>query len=299
MARFRAEIILGLLLVAVTWAAYWPLRFCDFVNYDDPDYVTENRQVKSRLTPANMRWAFTTTHASNWHPLTWLSLQLDATLFGVSAPAFHRTNLILHCAASFLLFLGLRWMTGAKWRSALVGGLFALHPLHVESVAWIAERKDVLSGLFWMLTILAYAWYVRRPSVLRYLVVLLSFVLGLLAKPMLVTLPFVLLLLDYWPLQRFAWAAPKSKDDSESTSPPPIVREERSLVLAGAAVESAVANGPRTYDESPFDRRRQPTAPRLRNPLFPSPSQPNQGCHCHACSPRKCRSLSSACSPVL
>jgi tetratricopeptide (TPR) repeat protein len=147
-------------------------------------------------------WAFTTFHAWNWHPLTWLSLQLDVSLWGSGPTGHHVMNLLLHMASAILLFAALRRMTGALWPSAVVAGLFAWHPLHVESVAWIAERKDVLSGVFWMLTLLLYAWYVERPSVWRYLAVAASLALGLLAKPMLVTLPCVLLLLDYWPLQR-------------------------------------------------------------------------------------------------
>ncbi len=198
------EILVSLLLVVATLAAFWPVRYCEFVNYDDGDYVTENLRVKSGLTLPNVRWALTTTHAGNWHPLTWLSLQLDATLFGVNPLPFHFTNLALHCVSTLLLFVTLRFMTGAVWRSALVAALFALHPLHVESVVWVAERKDVLSTFFWMLTLLAYGWYAARPDIVRYLSVVLVFSLGLASKPMLVTLPCVLLLLDYWPLGRAA-----------------------------------------------------------------------------------------------
>jgi Tfp pilus assembly protein PilF len=172
------------------------------VNYDDPQTVEKNLQVTTGLSSANAAWAFTTFHSYNWHPLTWLSLQLDAQLFGPGPSGFHLTNVVLHAASTVLLFLALRLMTGAIWRSSLVAYLFALHPLHVESVAWIAERKDVLSGFFWMTTCLAYGWYAAKPGLLRYLVTLVAFALGLLAKPMLVTLPFVLLLLDYWPLGR-------------------------------------------------------------------------------------------------
>ena len=204
MRRFRNEILVSVVLVVLTLAAFWSVRSCGFVNYDDSDYVTENRHVRAGLTGDGFRWAWTTTHASNWHPLTWLSLQLDVTLFGLNAHAFHLTNLALHLANTLLLFGVFRYMTGAVWRSALVAALFAVHPLHVESVAWIAERKDVLSTLFWMLSLAAYACYVNRPSLVRYLAVAACFALGLMAKPMLVTLPCVLLLLDYWPLRRFA-----------------------------------------------------------------------------------------------
>ena len=174
----------------------------NFINYDDDVYVTENRHVQAGLTVPSIQWAFTNVDASNWHPLTWLSLQLDYQLFGLAPWGYHLTNLLLHVANGLLLFIVLRRMTGATWRSGLVAVLFTLHPLHVESVAWVAERKDVLSTLFWMLTLWAYVYYTERPKLARYLVVVAAFALGLLAKPMLVTLPCVLLLLDFWPLQR-------------------------------------------------------------------------------------------------
>jgi tetratricopeptide (TPR) repeat protein len=190
------------LLVLLTLLAYGRAGACGFVNFDDDEYVTANRHVQAGLTADGLRWAFTTFHAHNWHPLTWLSLQLDAALYGLDPHGFHRTNVLLHTAAAVLLFLALRALTGAVWRSVFVAALFALHPLHVESVAWVSERKDVLSAFFWFLTLLAYAHYAARPGLLRYALVLAAFALGLLAKPMLVTLPCVLLLLDYWPLRR-------------------------------------------------------------------------------------------------
>jgi Tfp pilus assembly protein PilF len=187
----------------MTLVAFWPVLRCGFVNFDDPEYVIDNPRVHKGLTADNIRWAFTTFRAANWHPLTWLSLQADCTLHGNAEPfGFHLTNLLLHLGCTLLLFLTLRVLTGAVWRSALVAALFAVHPLHVESVAWVSERKDVLSTFFWCLTLAAYGWYVRRPGVGRYLAVATTFALGLLAKPMLVTLPCVLLLLDYWPLRR-------------------------------------------------------------------------------------------------
>ena len=173
-----------------------------FATIDDGDYVLNNPNVQAGLTPAGVYWAFTTFHATNWHPLTWLSLQLDHDLYGLEPAGFHFTNLVLHGANAALLFLLLRWATGRLWPSATVAALFAVHPLHVESVAWITERKDVLSTLFWLLTMAAYLWYARRPSAGRYLVVAAAYSLGLMAKQMLVTLPFVLLLLDCWPLRR-------------------------------------------------------------------------------------------------
>jgi tetratricopeptide (TPR) repeat protein len=198
-------LIAGVALAVLTLLVYCPCFDHPFCTLDDPDYVTENRHVQAGLTADSVRWACTSFEHSNWHPLTWVSLQLDAQLFGGhNAGAFHRTNVVLHTANTLLLFLVLGGMTGRVWRSAVVAALFALHPLHVESVAWVAERKDVLSTLFWMLALAAYLSYVRRPGLGRYLLVALALGLGLLAKPMLVTLPCVLLLLDYWPLKRVA-----------------------------------------------------------------------------------------------
>jgi tetratricopeptide (TPR) repeat protein len=191
------------LIAAVTLVTYAPALGCDFVNFDDEHYVTQNSQVQAGLTVRGMTWSFTTTQASNWHPLTWLSLMLDAQLYGQHAWGYHLTNLLLHLANSLLLFALLRCWTGACWRSLLVALLFAVHPLHVESVAWVSERKDVLSTLFGLLSLAAYTWYVGRPSLVRYLPILVCFALSLLAKPMLVTLPALLLLLDFWPLQRW------------------------------------------------------------------------------------------------
>ena len=199
----RREILICLLLIVTTLAVYWQVTNHEFINYDDNVYVSENPHVQSGLTGEAVSWAFTTTRAGNWHPLTWLSHILDIQLYGLSSRGHHLTSVFLHIANTILLFLTLRWITGSVWRSAFVAGLFALHPLHVESVAWVAERKDVLSTFFWMLTVLAYVSYVRVPRIKNYLLVLAFFTLGLMAKPMLVTLPFILLLLDYWPLKRF------------------------------------------------------------------------------------------------
>lgn len=193
-------------LALVTIIAYEPVRHNDFVSYDDFAYVTENPNIAAGITRDSVIWVFTNVHVGNWHPLTGLSHLLDCQLFGVDAFRHHLMNLLFHAATTLLLFAVLRMMTGAVWRSAFVAAAFALHPLRVESVAWLAERKDVLSGFFWMLTTAAYIQYARRPAVRKYLLVVLAFILGLMAKPMLVTLPFVLLLLDYWPLQRFQWS---------------------------------------------------------------------------------------------
>jgi protein O-mannosyl-transferase len=196
--------MLGAQLAALTLAVYARACSYGFVNYDDVSYVYENRHVLRGLTLEGVWWAFTTTEMVNWHPLTWLSFQLDAALFGSHAWGFHLTNIVFHAANTALLFGVLRRMTGAIWRSVFVAALFALHPLHVESVAWVSERKDVLSGFFWMLTLWCYVAYVARPGILRYLAVVVVLGLGLAAKSMLVTLPCVLLLLDYWPLKRLA-----------------------------------------------------------------------------------------------
>jgi len=196
------DFLVCLVLVAVTWAVFGQTLGHDFVNFDDHVYVYENPLVIRGLSTEGIIGAFTHTHARNWHPLTTLSHMLDCQLYGLKAGGHHLTNVILHTISVLLLFLVLKQMTGALWRSAFVAVLFAIHPLHVESVAWIAERKDVLSAVFFMLTVAAYTRYARAPSTARYLLVGLLFAFGLMSKPMLVTLPFVLLLLDYWPLNR-------------------------------------------------------------------------------------------------
>jgi tetratricopeptide (TPR) repeat protein len=195
--------VVCLVLAAITFAVFGQTLGHEFINYDDDVYVYENPVVARGLTLKGIIWAFTGVHANNWHPMTWLSHMLDCQLYGLHPGGHHLTNVLLHTATVIALFLVLRQMTGALWRSAFVAALFAIHPLRVESVAWVAERKDVLSGLFFMLTIGAYVRYARRPwSWGRYGLVLLLFALGLMCKPMLVTLPVVLLLLDYWPLRR-------------------------------------------------------------------------------------------------
>ena len=199
-SRLDLWICVGLL-VAI-FAVYAQVVTHTFVNFDDPIYVTENPQVRAGLTWDGVVWAFTTFQDSNWFPLTWLSHMLDVQLFGLDSGWHHLINVLLHALSTLLLFIVLRRMTGARWPSAFVALIFAIHPLHVESVAWIAERKDVLSTLFWMLVLLAYSGYVRQATRARYLLTLGVFCLGLMAKPMLVTLPVVLVLLDLWPLQR-------------------------------------------------------------------------------------------------
>jgi tetratricopeptide (TPR) repeat protein len=200
--------IAAAVLAVVTFVVFAPALDCEFLNYDDNGYVTANPHVRKGLTADGVRWAFTTFAESNWHPLTWLSLQLDASLWrkpdgGLDPSGFHQTSVLLHSANAALVFLALRSLTGCFWRSAAVALLFAVHPLRLESVAWVAERKDVLSVFFGLLTLWAYAGYGRQPVVWRYLAVAGLFLLSLLSKPMLVTLPFLLLVLDWWPLRRW------------------------------------------------------------------------------------------------
>src|SRR5215471_3011291 len=196
------DLLVCLGLLAVTWAVFGQTLTHDFVNFDDHVYVYENSLVIRGLSTEGIIGAFTHTHARNWHPLTTISHMLDCQLYGLKAGGHHLTNVILHTISVLLLFLVLKQMTEAIWQSAFVAAIFAIHPLHVESVAWIAERKDVLSAVFFMLTLGAYVQYARAPSAIRYLLVALLFALGLMSKPMLVTVPFLLLLLDYWPLGR-------------------------------------------------------------------------------------------------
>jgi tetratricopeptide (TPR) repeat protein len=207
--RADGRLTLCLLLASITLLCYWPLTHHNFINFDDQDYITENLHVKTGLTWYNVIWAFRTGYYANWHPLTWISHMADCQFYGLNAGGHHLTNLLFHVANTLLLFLLLNRMTGTLWRSAFVAALFAWHPLHVESVAWASERKDVLSTFFFLLTLGAYAKYVESKAKIQsdfiflYLLALFLFVLGLMSKPMVVTLPFVLLLLDYWPLQRF------------------------------------------------------------------------------------------------
>jgi cytochrome c-type biogenesis protein CcmH/NrfG len=199
---FWVTVCICVFLAGITWLVFGQTLWHDFINYDDPHYVYQNTRITSGISLTGIGWAFTHVHALNWHPLTTISHMLDCQLYGVKAGAHHFTSILLHSCAAILLFLALQQMTGACWRSAFVAAVFAIHPLRVESVAWVAERKDVLSGVFFMLTLLAYMRYVRAPSIGRYLVVAVVFAFGLMSKPMLVTVPFVLLLLDYWPLGR-------------------------------------------------------------------------------------------------
>ncbi len=204
-----------LLLALVTALLYWPITSHDFVSFDDQEYITENPHVTPGLTWDGIAWAMSAGYASNWHPLTWISHMADCSLYGLHPGGHHLTNLLLHVANTVLLFLLLYQLTGAVWRSACVAALFAWHPVHVESVAWASERKDVLSTLFWILTLIAYSHFKSQISNLRsrqmwYFAALIFFALGLMCKPMLVTLPFVLLLLDFWPLQAASPGHPRA-----------------------------------------------------------------------------------------
>lgn len=202
-ALLRQPFVINLLLMAMILVIYWQVRDFSFIHYDDPEYVFENIRVQQGLTINNIRWALTTTHFSNWHPLTWMSHMLDAQLYGNNPGQQHFVNVLLHILNTLLLFNLFRKMTGNTLPSALVAGLFAVHPLHIQSVAWISERKDLLCGLFFFLTLSNYCNYSKTGARTSYGLALLCYILGLMSKPMIVTLPFLLLLLDYWPLGRF------------------------------------------------------------------------------------------------
>jgi protein O-mannosyl-transferase len=213
--------LICLALTVLTVAVFWQLRDCGFVNFDDQLYVYENAYVQSGLNWDSLTQAFSAELAKvgHWHPITWLSLMLDYSIFGLNPIGFHLVNLLFHVLNTILLFLILHRMTKSLWPGAFAAALFAIHPLHVESVAWIVERKDVLSTFFWMLTLGAYSYYVEHRGFRRYVLVLLFFALGLMSKPMLVTLPFVLLLLDYWPLGRFSETKPDQKIQTDVLQP--------------------------------------------------------------------------------
>jgi Tfp pilus assembly protein PilF len=233
--------MVSLALVAANVAVYGAVGHHDFVNFDDPQYIARNPHVSAGLSWHAVVWAFTSGYAANWHPITWLSHMTDVQLFGLAAGPQHLTSLAIHIVNTILLFRILDLMTGAPMRSAVVAALFAVHPLHVESVAWIAERKDVLSTLFWLLTIGAYVRYVRNPGAGRYLYVLLGLAVGLMAKPMLVTLPVVLLALDFWPLARHMEGRASARPGRLQPAPPSagaLILEK--VPLLGLAIVSSV-----------------------------------------------------------
>ncbi len=235
----KHTLLLSLLLVCVILAFYRPITRNEFLNYDDDTYITNNPHVRTGLSWPTVKWAFTTYDAANYHPLTWLSHALDCQLFGLNPAAHHETSVLLHAANAVLLFLLLQAATGFTWRSLFVAALFALHPVNVESVAWAAERKNVLSMLFFLLALHAYVWYTRRPGLRRYALIVFLFVLALLSKPQVITFPFLLLLVDYWPLGRFSFS--EAKVAPPSTSAPTrfssgwLVMEKFPLLLLSAA----------------------------------------------------------------
>ena len=200
----RSDLVILLGLAVMTFGIYAQVIGHQFITLDDPTYIRENPMVNRGLTGAGLAWAFTTFHVANWHPLTWISHMIDCQLFGTNAGRHLLVSTLIHVANTLLVFWFLLRTTHARWPSALIAALFALHPLHVESVAWASERKDTLSTFFGLLSLIAYVRYAERPSISRYVWVAIMLALGLLAKPMLVTWPFVMLLLDYWPLRRLA-----------------------------------------------------------------------------------------------
>ncbi len=239
----RLRLLIALGLIAITVAAYWPVFGNKFVNFDDDHYVYNNPRVQDGISLSNIAWAFTSTQSANWHPLTWISHMVDCQVFKLKPWGHHLTSLLLHLANTLLLFLLLHRMTGFVWRSAFVAALFAIHPLHVESVAWVAERKDVLSTFFFMLTLIAYVRYAECPSIRRYLLVAGTFILGLMAKPMLVSLPIVLLLLDFWPLRRFAKDGKSGKKQTARSQTVKVLTEKIPLfaLSLGSCIVTMVA----------------------------------------------------------
>jgi tetratricopeptide (TPR) repeat protein len=255
----------GLLILLIV-TVYGQVGSHPFVDYDDPDYVINNLHVQAGLTWSTITWAMTALEAGNWHPVTWLSHALDCQLFGLDPSGHHWSSVAFHCINTVLLFWLLWIATRARWQSFLVAALFALHPLNVESVAWIAERKNLVSTLFFLLALGAYGWYARRPGVARYLLLAVLFILGLGAKPMVITLPFVLLLLDFWPLQRIeGWLDPSSAFPVPQTTLSRLILEKLPLLAlsAGSAVITIIAQR-----ESVIRTDELPSLIRIENSLY-------------------------------
>jgi protein O-mannosyl-transferase len=249
----KQKLIVYIVLALVTFAVYWQVHNFDFINFDDVSYVIENPHIRSGITPEGFLWAFGTKYNDLWNPLLWHSFMVDYQLYGLNAGGYHVTNLILHIMSTLLLFWLFHRMTGAIWRSAFVAAVFALHPLHVESVVWVSERKDTLSAFFWMLTLCLYVWYTEKPVIKRYLLVLFSFACALMSKPMVITLPLVMILLDYWPLNRLQTREIETKPEvvsaennkekkknkskkgalAEKVSPPPTVQKSSDPKIRG------------------------------------------------------------------
>ena len=260
------NVLISLLLATVTSIIYWQVKSFDFISLDDVNYVIGNQSIKHGINLESVKWAFSSVgYAGNWHPITWISHALDIQFFGINPGMHHVTNVIFHILNAVLLFIILEKMTGTIWKSAAVAALFAIHPLHVESVAWISERKDVLSTFFWMLTMLSYSWYAEHRTAGRYVIVVICYVFGLMSKPMLVTLPFVLLLLDFWPLKRPELIGTEMRDDSRldirwSGMLPLLIEKIPLFLLAGAAsyltVLAQISSGAiRTFDLIPLNIR--------------------------------------------
>ena len=243
--KFLLPLLICLSLAILTIIAFSPLKDSGFIVYDDEQYITKNVYVQSGLNAESISHAFSSDlakYSGHWHPLTWLSLMLDHSLFGLNPTGYHLVNLLFHVLSTVFLFLVMRRMTRALWPSAFVAALFAIHPLHVESVAWVVERKDVLSTLFWMLTMGAYSYYVEQRTIQRYAFVLLFFILGLMSKPMLVTLPFVLLLLDFWPLGRFSETKPSLRIPATEIKPEVSGKKKKSKKEAEKAAVAVKAS---------------------------------------------------------
>src|SRR2546428_1796304 len=267
----RADFLILVGLAVVTFAIYAEVMGHQFITLDDPTYIQENPMVNRGVTLAGLAWAFSTFHATSWHPLTWISHMIDCQLFGTIAGGHLLVNALIHAANTLLVFWFLLRTTHARWPSALVAALFALHPLHVESVAWASERKDTLSTFFGLLSLIAYTRYAEAPSIRRYAWTAIMLALGLLAKPMLVTWPFVMLLLDYWPLGRFRGSEVKGQPAPRSPARPRdgggwsavrgLVVEKIPLfaLVAASAVVTSVAQshggGVRTFTEFPIALR--------------------------------------------
>ena len=209
----RAKVLICIFLIVATFCVYSQVQDHEFINFDDGLYITNNLNVQAGLTSESVKWAFTTMDTEDWSPVNWLSHILDYQLYGLNPKGHYLTNLFLHIANALILLLVLSRMTGKLWQSAFVAAIFAFHSLNVESVAWLAERKNVLSTLFWLMTMWAYIHYAEKPTVKRYGLVFLFFAMGLMSKPMLVTLPFVLLLLDYWPLRRLKFGQERGNNE--------------------------------------------------------------------------------------
>ncbi len=243
MSQRKTLLGISIVIAAALATAYWPVRHNAFVNFDDESYITENQHVLHGLRARSIQWAFTSSHAANWHPLTWLSHMLDCEVFGLDSSGHHLSSVVIHIVNSIILLLVLFRLTGSVWASALTAAMFALHPLRVESVAWAAERKDVLSGFFGIVTIGAYIGYIQQPTRARYGVILLAFLLGLMSKPMLVTLPFILILLDYWPIGRLKGVRHRQRTAiwrGMSSQTPARIAIEKLPLLILAAMSAAV-----------------------------------------------------------